>query len=410
MPLHTPSPRRFLAPAPPSTQKSKTKPQSGLRHVASALTPKPAALHSRKTLEDDVNEPKRVTPAKRFVVPPPSSRKKSNIRERREARDQVEDAIPYPNATPRPKPKFSKVESIETTSPSSSANTDAYNSFNIMQRVEHSVMFEDESEVDEDEEDEILFVIEERNKRRRVSPDPPTSSKHARSDPPTPRQQSSPQMASPITHRFKISESRPVVFDNMSTPAPDRKMISRPHFILPQHSLSPTKAGVPLPETFSPSRKNGKYVPNGMASTLQSWIHETASTGYSANNNPAVMWGREQDDGVKIRVTITDVMSGRASDDSVVNCWPGGVVFIRGTTDTSLYNASRTSSSALERTQKNHAEIKIILAGQGGTRAKSGVRVKRGSNVGVRAPIWDVEIGTGEQVDTWLVGVEWVLL
>ncbi|KAF1964772.1 hypothetical protein BU23DRAFT_547059 [Bimuria novae-zelandiae CBS 107.79] len=385
MPLHTPSPHRFLAPAPPLAQKPKAKPQSGLRHAALTQTPKHSVFASRQR-HDEADGPRRVTPAKRFVLPPPSSRT-PNIGEGRRPRGQVDDAFRTPQATPRPKPKFSKVESIDTTSPSSSANTEARNGFDVIQT--------------------ILFVTEERNKRRRVSLEPPTSPTHL----PSPHRHYSPQIASPISHRFKLPTPRATVFDNTSTPATDRQTSSRPHFILPHTSPSLTKSAVPLPETFSPSRKSGRYMPNGMAATLQSWIHEAASTGYTATTSTAVVWGRDKEDGVKMRVRVLSVMGARGGDEAEVECWPAGVAFVRGATDASLYNASRASSlTQPEEDRHGHAEVKIMLAGQGGARGKGGVRIRVGDIVGVRAPIWDVRIGTGEQPERWLVGVEWVIL
>ena len=269
---------------------------------------------------------------------------------------------------------------------------------------------EDEDE-DEDDQDEILFITEERNKRRRISSHPSSSPVHTYADPTNPHEQSSPQIASPVSHRFKVPSSRPITLDKTSTPAPDRQINPRPHFILPHLSPSPIKHAVPLPETFSPSRKSGKYIQSGMASTLQSWIHETASTGYTANTSAAVVWGKDKEDGVKMRVEVLSVMGGRSVGEAEVECWPGGLIFVRGVTDASLYNASRASGlTQPEPDCDGRAEVKIMLAGQGGARGKGAVRVQEGGIVGVRAPIWDVHVGHGEQAEKWLVGVEWVVL
>ncbi|KAL5372255.1 hypothetical protein DPSP01_013651 [Paraphaeosphaeria sporulosa] len=404
MPLQTPSPHRFLAPGPPATQKPKLKPRSGLRNVQ---TPRPTALHSRSTYED-TNETTRVVPAKRFVLPQPSSRNPPNTGERRRGRDQHDEAWADTPITRRPKPRLSKAESIDCTSPSSSANT----AVNVLPSIEQSsILVEDKGQEDDTDEEEILFVREERNKRRRVSPDPSTSPSHARTEPATPHQQSSPQIASPVSHRFKIASSRPNVAEQASTPVVDRQTHPRPHFILPQLSPSPTKSVVPLPETFSPSRKHGKYVPNGMASTLQSWILETANTGYSANTNASVSWGRDKEDGVKLRIEVLSVMGGRGSGESEVECWPGGVVFLRGVTDASLPHAAGTLGfTQPEGNYNERPEFKIMLAGQGGARGKGCVRVREGGFVGVRTPIWDVHVGQGQEEERLLVGVDWMVL
>jgi hypothetical protein len=138
---------------------------------------------------------------------------------------------------------------------------------------------------------------------------------------------------------------------------------------------------------------------------------ETASTGYAALNRDAVVWGRERDDGVKIRVRVKSVRSGkvgavdRESGDlggnGALECYIGGAVFVRGTTDAGLYNASRLLGSVGE-----DGEVRVMLAGQGGGRGSGGVKVKVGGIVGIRAPLWDVDLA-GEK---WMVGVDWVLL
>ncbi|KAL5376159.1 hypothetical protein PMIN06_012443 [Paraphaeosphaeria minitans] len=402
MPLQTPSPHRFLAPAPPATQKPKQKPRSSLHHVQ---TPRPTALH--RSTHEDTDETRRVIPAKRFVLPQPASRNPPNSGERRRGRDQVDEAWADTHTTPRPKPRLSKAERIDCTSPSSSANT----SVNVLPSIEQSMLVEDECQEDETDEEEILFIREERYKRRRVSLDPSTSPSHARAEASNPHQQSSPQLASPVSHRFKFTNSRPNMAEHTSTPVVDRQANPRPHFILPHISPSPTKSAVPLPETFSPSRKHGKYVQNGMASTLQSWILETANTGYSANTNASMSWGRDKEDGVKLRIEVLSVMGDRGGGEAEVECWPGGVVFLRGITDASLsHTAGALGFSQAEGSCNQRTEINIMLAGQGGARGKRGVRVREGGFVGVRAPIWDVHVGPGPEEEKWLVGVEWMVL
>lgn len=137
------------------------------------------------------------------------------------------------------------------------------------------------------------------------------------------------------------------------------------------------------------------------------WIIEIANTGFAAQERSAsggVIWGRERDDGVKLRVRIGDASTGVVSADGgsdEVECFPGGVVFVRGDTEPGLYNASRAGSVV-----GDDVETRVLLAGQGGARGSGGVRVKRGGVVGVRAPMWEVDVG-GEM---WVVGVDWVVL
>lgn len=152
-----------------------------------------------------------------------------------------------------------------------------------------------------------------------------------------------------------------------------------------------------------------------MAATLQSWIHETASTGYSATTGTAVVWGRDREDGVKMRVHVLSVTPGRfgrgRSDERGVECIPGGVVLVHGTTDSTLQDASRAPDAMhIDEEPGRGTEIRIMLAGQGGTRGRSAVWMKAGGVVGVRSPIWDVCLGAGEEAQKWLIAVEWVVL
>jgi hypothetical protein len=132
---------------------------------------------------------------------------------------------------------------------------------------------------------------------------------------------------------------------------------------------------------------------------VTSWIIETASTGSGAGS---VAWGREREDGVKRRVRLTGMPKG--GDDwheEEVECYAGGVVFVRGETEQGTFKASRASSVV-----GGDGETRILLAGQGGARGSGGVRIKTGSVVGIRAPMWDVEVG-GEN---WVVGVDWLVV
>jgi hypothetical protein len=420
MPAHTPSPRRFLAPAPPpSAQKPRPKLLSSLRHGFTAQEPAqtPAPISSRHARTKSGEEP-RATPARRFVFGPSQARtlqSKDQIIENNGGREQREAEEPWihTQATPRVKPPpFDKVESTDESSPSSSANV--VDEHGVLPSVEQTSLFptgidQPMAEKEVENEEEILFVSEERSKRRRITPqsEPPSSPSSYLHTP------------TAASHRFKAPPPRtPATCDDHSSTsaAPDTR---RPHFILPRSSPSPSKSVTPLPETFSPSRKNGKFVPAGLASTLQSWIVETAEAGYSARHGGAagVIWGKDREDGVKMRVRVIEVRGTKKSDDGAVECWAGGVVFVRGSTDVGLYNASRTSnvfshnSSADGASEGGAEDTTIVLAGQGAARGKAGVRVREGTVIGIRAPVWDVNIkncpgGTSKCV----VAVEWVVL
>ncbi|KAF2787579.1 hypothetical protein K505DRAFT_411351 [Melanomma pulvis-pyrius CBS 109.77] len=417
MPLHTPSPHRFLAPHPSSTpQPTKPKPQSSLRHGFTAQTPKPAfsALQSA--------DAQKTAPSKRFVITPVRSvpgRAGATRGREDEAWTQAQT-----QQTPRAKlaRKLERGESIEEGSQSSPSGSPRYRDPDggiagpIEQGSSMSAGHQDgkheEDEGDDDDDEEMLFTPRARNananKRRRLSPVPSHSlpavsiSTHAQAQPPrTPAPASN-------TYRFLAPTPRtPQLFSN-SNPAPTTTTTTstattpapastRPHFILPPQHFSPPKPSNPLPETFSPSRKGQKYVPDGLASTLQSWIVEAANTGYAAQTRDTVIWGREKEDGVKMRVRVTDIRSGgrERGAEGEVECYPGGFVLASGDAET------RTSSIT-----GDAVAMRVMLAGQGGARGAGGVRVRVGNVLGIRAPMWDVEVG-GE---TWIVGVDWVVL
>lgn len=139
---------------------------------------------------------------------------------------------------------------------------------------------------------------------------------------------------------------------------------------------------------------------------MQSLIIETANTGIAAQDCGAgIVWGRDKEDGVRMKVRITQVSRGKEGshneDEEDVECFPGHVVFVKGTTEPGLYNVSRAPSVV-----EDGGKMKVLLAGQGGARGVGGVRIKIGAVVGVRAPMWDVEVAE----EKWFVGVDWVIL
>ena len=138
---------------------------------------------------------------------------------------------------------------------------------------------------------------------------------------------------------------------------------------------------------------------------MTGWIIETANTGFAAQDRGGgITWGRDREDGVRLKVQIKHVSTGAVGtgEETEVECYIGGVVFVRGDTQPGLYNASRAPSVLND----DDGEVRILLAGQGGARGSGGVRIRVGGVVGIRAPMWDVDVG-GEK---WLVGVDWVVL
>ncbi|KAH8711787.1 hypothetical protein GQ44DRAFT_763017 [Phaeosphaeriaceae sp. PMI808] len=344
MPLYTPSPHRFLASNPAPTQKRKPKPQSGLRNTSDAHFKTPV-------------------PAKRFVITPYQKRYIGD--EYKKSEDETEQA--RVQQTPRPKPPrtLERIESIEETSqfspPTFPDNGHHDYDSTIIRPIEHNRMFEPEAHqpLNEDEDDnDLLYTIEDRNKRRRIST-PPTH----HSDPSTPH-----PTTTTTTHRFLAPQQR--------TPAPfPTTTPHRPSFLLPPLPTSPQKPKKPLPEIFSPSRKNNKYVPSGMAATMQTFIIDAAHSGADT-----AAYARDADHGVKVRLRVCCIAEGV----DVVECLPHGFVLVEG--------KGEGVSGEMER---------MVLVGRGGARGV--VRIGRGDVIVVRGPVWDVDV-CGEK---WVVGVEW---
>lgn len=393
MPTHTPSPHRFLAPNPPSTQKTK-KPQSGLRNALAIQT----TASTKKTQPEPELQLKKLTPAKRFFFAPPRHTHEGT----KEGRDEPqEDAFAHATPLPKLRRKFERVESIEEPSQSSQSEAqDELHGEDVMQSIEGGDIQPSHWEGQGvDQEDEMLFESVQTSKRRRMSPG--TS--------PTLQRPSEPSTPAPVsnstTHRFKVPPPRaPAPFPSIaavtSTPA---SAPQRPHFILPALPTSPPKPSRPLPEIFSPSRKNGKYIPNGLASTVTTWMIETANTGFAAQDRSGAVSGREMEDGVRLRIRVLSLSrgGGRTRSADEVECYAGGVVFARGDTEAGLYNASRAENLSGE-----HTALRVLLAGQGGARGSGGVLLKTASAIGIRAPMWDVNVGE----ERWTVAVDWVLL
>ncbi|ORY13993.1 hypothetical protein BCR34DRAFT_534725 [Clohesyomyces aquaticus] len=438
MPAPTPSPHRFLPPSAHSTHpakpKPRPKPQSALRHGFSAQTqtqtPK-AAVPSRA---DQAQTP-RVTPAKRFVIAPARETAAGlSVQPGRSGGQGRRDGIWTHTQTPatplaKPRRKLTRVESIEVgsqESPPGSAHLGLHGE-RIARLIEedtrldegnshgHGFGDDDDDDDDNDAEEELLFTPQN-PKRRRLTPNPDvdvdvdfvSSSSPIRDSTSHVALQTSAPATSTSSHRFIVPPPRSLAVSTLPKPTTPAPPSHRPHFLLPPQVTSPPAPTQPLPSTFSPQRKGQKYLPGGLATTLQSWIIEAANTGYAAQTRDTVLWGREKEDGMKVRVRVKDIRGGRGGDGGggSVECAAGGVFFVSGERDmdAGLYNASREFASQKGESQAS-GDVKVMLSGQGNARTGI-VKLGRGNMVGIRAPVWDVVI-EGEK---WIVGVDWGVL
>lgn len=142
---------------------------------------------------------------------------------------------------------------------------------------------------------------------------------------------------------------------------------------------------------------------------MQGLIIETANTGFAVHERSVgVVWGRDKEDGVRLKVRISAIHPSSSAthengeEQQEAECFPGHFVFVRGNTEPGLYNASRAPSLV----DDDDDEMRLLLAGQGGARGTGGVKIKVGGVVGIRAPLWNMEVGE----EQWTVGVDWVVL
>ncbi|KAH6621745.1 hypothetical protein C7974DRAFT_314082 [Boeremia exigua] len=383
MPAQKPSPHRFIAPN-PATHTPKPKPASNLRHAVSAHTP--TAIPALQF--------KKITPAKRFVVAP--TQRQHGDATPRPDRVEEPDSSASTDYTPRPRQrKLGRVESIEEASQSSPSRP--AEDVHVLHTIEYEGGEEDEEEAattprDTDDDDEILFP---EAKRRRIST--PPSLRH--SPPPD-----TPLPNAPL--RFRFPPPHPTVLpDAPTTPAPARPSFLRP----PQPAIAQPPR--PLPELFSPSRKAHRYVPGGLASTLQTWLIEAAAgatSGRGVARLSSTPWATERprDDGVRFAVRVASLRTGTAAHmqtQTEAHCPPSTLLFIAGPTQ-----STSTVTEDAEDAEQVQEIRKVLLTAQPTTRNASTapIKIRVGSVIGVRAPTWDIVVG-GE---TWGVGVEWAVL
>ncbi|RMY60840.1 hypothetical protein D0865_01326 [Hortaea werneckii] len=142
----------------------------------------------------------------------------------------------------------------------------------------------------------------------------------------------------------------------------------RPSFLKPADTGH--ESSEPLPELFSPHRRGDKFVPGGMAATMQTWILQTGQ---------AAIQGRKQQSFQR-----TDDFSARLKVEELLGQGP--------------YTAK---ARTMEGTTTD-----VFLARDNNTSGESRASVAVGHVVGIRAPSWQVEIGG----IMWMVAVDWKII
>ena len=163
----------------------------------------------------------------------------------------------------------------------------------------------------------------------------------------------------------------------VSTPAPSAAISAvgeqthhgRPAFLRP--SVAPQEQpSEPLPEVFSPHKRGQKFVPGGMAATVQQWVLETGQAAVQSRRGKGYLKGEDY----VMRLKAEDVRG-------------DGPFLVRGV-------------------EPSGETVEIMLAGKGngsGPGGGSSAEISAGKIIGVRAPEWEVAMdGT-----TYHVAVDW---
>ncbi|KAK5125892.1 hypothetical protein LTR08_005113 [Meristemomyces frigidus] len=142
----------------------------------------------------------------------------------------------------------------------------------------------------------------------------------------------------------------------------------RPAFL--RSSIASHTSTEPLPEAFSPHRRGQKFVPGGMAATVQQWVIDTGQAATQSRRGQSHQRGEE---------FVTRVKVGEVKGDGPL-----------------VGTAQSASGEA----------VSVLLAQTVGPSSSRAVDVRGGVVVGIRAPSWEVNVD-GRM---WTVGVDWKVI
>ncbi|GAB1731358.1 hypothetical protein NU195Hw_g5232t1 [Hortaea werneckii] len=143
---------------------------------------------------------------------------------------------------------------------------------------------------------------------------------------------------------------------------------SRPSFLKP--SGTGQVSSEPLPDVFSPHRRGDKFVPGGMAATMQTWILQTGQAAIQGRKQQAI----QRADDFSVRLKVEELLG-------------------------------QGPYTARARTMDGTA-MNILLAKDINVSGDPRGNVVVGHVVGIRAPSWQVEI----EGKMWMVAVDWKII
>lgn len=178
---------------------------------------------------------------------------------------------------------------------------------------------------------------------------------------------------------------------NHGNVSPVTSVPSFPKFILPSPS-SPPLSGLPQ---FSPHRRNQKLVPGGLATKLRDLVVQTSL--------------RHQQSQIRQDARSTNVpREGARGTEERGRSWDFliSVMEVRRAaeigTGIALVRENAPNDGGGERATKGWVLIGMGVAGNDNI-SQTDVRLREGSLIGMRLPVWNIEV-LGEN---WWVGVEW---
>ncbi|KAK5168143.1 uncharacterized protein LTR77_006711 [Saxophila tyrrhenica] len=328
-PPATPSPHRFLKghrrQEPPA---SRQKPPSALRQQIDREPP--AQPQETPTTLSQFNAPPRFSVGKRRPVAPPTQRSPS---------PQKHSLVNTLRSTGRP------VEDVEDAQ-------DQADDEEMLDLEQADVRPTTEHQDRRDWTSDLALSP----KRRRLDPHDDTADTTQRSYRPEEHPRARPSASVPPFATPKPPETSTI------TTAPQRPAFLRP-------SAPPQEPSEPLPETFSPHKRGQKFVPGGMAATVQQWVIETGQAAVQSRRGHGYLKGENYVAKVKV--------------DEVLGQGPFTVL---------------GKNAEME-------AVALLLAGKV-KEDDERTGLKQGDVLGVRAPTWEVEVDGR----SWCVGVDWKVM
>lgn len=169
----------------------------------------------------------------------------------------------------------------------------------------------------------------------------------------------------------------------------------RPPFLLPPALPTQSEASEPLPDAFSPHRRGKKFVPGGMAETMQGWVIDIAQD--LRRNNDVHRWGPRHRDSGGGRSAVQEAASERFR--VVAALWSAeaksGMIVVRAV------SLDDYDGPLGEEEQARLRNIALIRSGI--ERSAGFVEVLTGAILNILPPHWEIELD-GE---SWTIGIEW---